>query len=88
MDYTSLITGIGVGLTIGAFAFHISRRLDCKLIDSQRELIAAQTRAFTTLARKLAALRANAYLTNELGHRVRYFKASAEVRARAEAGDA
>lgn len=85
MDAGSFSAGAAVGGTIIA-AFSVwYRHRECMLIDSQRELIAAQTRAFTTLARKLAALRANAYLTNELGHRVRYSKASAEVRARAEA---
>ena len=35
-------------------------------------------------ARRLAALRRNAFVTNEKGHRVRYSEASAAVRARAE----
>ena len=34
--------------------------------------------------RRLAALRRNAFVTNEKGHRVRYVEASAAVRARAE----
>ena len=33
---------------------------------------------------KLQALRRNAFVTNEKGHRVRYSEASAAVRARAE----
>ena len=33
---------------------------------------------------KLQALRRNAFVTNEKGHRVRYVEASADVRARAE----
>ena len=33
---------------------------------------------------KLQALRRNAFVTNEKGHRVRYVEASAAVRARAE----
>lgn len=33
---------------------------------------------------KLQALRRNAFVTNEKGHRVRYVDASAAVRARAE----
>ena len=34
--------------------------------------------------RKLQALRRNAFVTNEKGHRVRYSEASAAVRARVE----
>lgn len=34
--------------------------------------------------RKLHALRRNAFVTNEKGHRVRYSEASAAVRARVE----
>lgn len=33
---------------------------------------------------RLANLRANCFLTNEKGHRVQYYNASAEVRAKAE----
>ena len=37
-----------------------------------------------TIRHRLHALRRNAFVTNEKGHRVRYVEASAEVRARAE----
>ena len=87
MDYGILIAGIGIGLIIGSFAMHITRRLERKLIASQRELIEEQGNAVRAAFLRLAALRRNAFLTNEHGHRVRYHKASAEVRARAEAGE-
>ncbi|MBK9496675.1 MAG: hypothetical protein IPO08_19675 [Xanthomonadales bacterium] len=85
MDAGSIALGVAIGLAIGTLALHISRRLERKLITSQRELIVAQSDFARDLSRRFMALKRNAFLTNEHGHRVRYHKASAEVRARAEA---
>lgn len=85
MDYGILIAGIGIGLIIGSFAMHITRRLERKLIAELRHNEAADAHLTAYLTTRLTNLRANAFLTNEHGHRVRYSKASAEVRARAEA---
>ncbi len=47
-------------------------------------LLIAQSLYVWRLLRRLNALRANCFLTNEKGHRVRYVDASAGVRDRAE----
>ena len=75
-------TAFALGGVIATFiTAHIYRKQIAYLLRNE----AADTQLILALAEKLEALRSNAYLTNEHGHRVRYHKASAEVRARAEA---
>lgn len=85
MDAGTFSAGVGIGLIIGSFAMHITRRLERKLIASQRELIAEQGLAVRAAFLRLAALKRNCFITNELGHRVKYRNASPERRAMAEA---
>lgn len=102
MDYAALfaagVAGMAIGLGIAAAAQRISNRLSETLINSQRDLIASQRSLlaeqdevcgrYHSAIHTLNALRANCFLTNERGHRVRYADASVEVRARAEGGQA
>ena len=84
MDYGILIAGIGIGAGLVAILFHF--RVKRIIADHRSDLRMLYDSVKMTVGR-LAALRRNAFLTNEHGHRVRYHKASAEVRARAEAGE-
>ena len=60
------------------------------MMDARRKVSAEHTRALAWREQRdeavnyLIALRRNCFLTNERGHRVRYSKASAKVRAKAE----
>jgi hypothetical protein len=49
-----------------------------------RAVISAQSGQLISQGRKIRNLRDNCFLTNEHGHRVRYWKASEQVRAKAE----
>lgn len=85
MDYGILIAGI-VGASIGgAIVSAIMKHYSDKRAAAQSRLIKDQAAYVCEIVNTLTNLRRNAYLTNEHGHRVRYHKASAEVRARAEA---
>lgn len=72
-----IIGGMLAGWLTTRVVGHFQERADDKLLNSYRT-------ANCELARALRNLRANAYLTDERGVRVRYAKASAEVRAKAE----
>lgn len=60
------------------------------MLDARRKIAAHDSIARTRREQRdeamgyLIALRRNCFLTNERGHRVRYSKASAKVRAKAE----
>ena len=87
MDWGAFSAGMAVGGTIiAAFALWYQKR-DGERITTLRRIIKHQADEQHRIVDMLYHLRANAYLTNEHGHRVRYHKASAEVRARAEAGE-
>lgn len=80
MDYAALFAA---GLAIGGVIPHLLLRNAIKL---QKVQIALHRDTISLLDATLNALRANCFLTNEKGHRVRYADASVEVRARAEGG--
>lgn len=82
MDAGSLIAGIGIGAGLVATISHYQLK---RIIARHRNDTQLFADVMKIHSKRLAALRRNAYLTNEHGHRVRYHKASAEVRARAEA---
>lgn len=82
MDAGSLIAGIGIGAGLVAIIFHF--RVKHITVRHMSDLLRLDSAVKMTVDR-LYNLRRNAFLTNEHGHRVRYSKASAEVRARAEA---
>lgn len=88
MDYVSIALAGAAGLTVGGFIIGLLNR---KLRQAQAALIEEQRDYIVKLeadcrdhwgARK--ALRRNCFVTNEKGHRVRYFDASPEKRAAAE----
>lgn len=74
------------GMIVGGITGEYIRRLRSKIAWLKR-MGEFDFELAKTLSKRLTNLRANAFLTNEHGHRVRYSKASAEVRARAEAGE-
>lgn len=85
MDYGILIAGI-VGASIGgAIVSAIMKHYSDKRAAALRQIITRAVSGRHAAEDALFHLRRNAFLTNEHGHRVRYHKASAEVRARAEA---
>ena len=61
------------------FGFVSKRKYD-EVLDQ----LADFSRARSVVYGRLESLRANCFLTNEKGHRVRYVNASAEVQAKAE----
>ena len=85
MDYGILIGGLFFGAGIAAITFAITTHYSDKRASALALIVKAQAEVVLGTSLRLTNLRRNAFLTNEHGHRVRYHKASAEVRARAEA---
>lgn len=91
MDYAALFLAGTAGLAIGG---GISEILNRKLIAALRRLVATQRGDLDTyshcngnLFSTLNTLRANAFITNAKGHRVRYVNATPAERARAEGAE-
>lgn len=85
--YIIAITGLSAGWAATLYAaWHYAGKADEMETDLKREIDRAADweYLFTSITNRLTALRANCFLTNEKGHRVRYSKASEALRERAE----
>lgn len=82
MEYldTAFMVLIGAGLARTWFNLRSAKRI----LEARQEAINDAFSDRLIVLRKLENLRANCFLTNEKGHRVRYADASVAVRARAE----
>lgn len=88
MDAGTFIISLVVSASAGgAIISVVMKHYSDQRATARGRLVKLQAAYICELSAKLTNLRRNAFLTNEHGHRVRYHKASAEVRARAEAGE-
>lgn len=84
MDIDFILAAIGGMITGGGIVAGITAHSNQRLVSSLREHARLQQFTMDLLSKKLGNLRKNAFITNELGHRVRYSKASPDLRAMAE----
>lgn len=83
MDYAALFAAGVAGLVIGGGVVFASAKAALSFKQHRIRQLVDQS---DELWRVIHSLRANCFLTNERGHRVRYADASVAVRARAEGG--
>ena len=88
MDYVSISLAGAAGLAVGGFVTGLLnrklRQAQAALIEEYRSLLEQVEDTRDKAVDHLQALRRNCFITNEKGHRVRYFDASPERQALAE----